>query len=46
MKLWRLRPDALAVPLVLDVPAAFFNALDAQLAAKGFQAGSVAGATA
>ena len=46
VKLWRLRPDALAVPLVLDVPAAFFSALDAQLAAKGFHARSVAGATA
>ena len=32
--------------MVLDVPAAFFSALDAQLAAKGFHARSVAGATA
>lgn len=31
-KLWRLRPDALAVALELDVPAAFFRALDALLA--------------
>ena len=35
VKLWRLRPDALAVPLVLDVPPAFFRALDALLAAQG-----------
>ena len=34
-KLWRHRPDALAVPLELDVPAAFFDALDGRLAARG-----------
>lgn len=31
-KLWRVRPDALAVALELDVPDAFFHALDALLA--------------
>jgi tetraacyldisaccharide 4'-kinase len=31
-KLWRLRPDALAVTLELDVPATFFRILDALLA--------------
>jgi tetraacyldisaccharide 4'-kinase len=36
VKLWRLRPDALAVPLVLDVPPAFFSALDGLLAARGY----------
>ena len=36
LKLWRLRPDALAVPLQLDVPAAFFAALDGRLAARGY----------
>ncbi len=30
-KLWRHYPDALAVPLVLEVPIAFFEALDARL---------------
>lgn len=30
-KLWRHRPDALAVPLMLEVPRAFFDALDARL---------------
>ena len=37
-KLWRLAPDALAIPLVLTIESAFFEALDAciseQLAAK------------
>lgn len=32
VKLWRVRPDAWAVPLVLDIPAAFFSDLDARLA--------------
>lgn len=32
-KLWPLHPGALAVPLQLDVPAAFFAALDERLAA-------------
>ncbi|MFT4194904.1 tetraacyldisaccharide 4'-kinase, partial [Ottowia sp.] len=36
VKLWRLRPDALAAPLRLHVPAAFFAALDAALAARGY----------
>ncbi len=36
LKLWRLRPDALAVPLLLDVPAAFLAALDERLAAQGY----------
>ncbi|MBN9405910.1 MAG: tetraacyldisaccharide 4'-kinase [Burkholderiales bacterium] len=36
MKLWRHRPDALAVPLQLQVPAAFFAALDERLAARGY----------
>ena len=35
VKLWRWRPDAWAVPLALDVPAEFWNALDARLAACG-----------
>jgi len=30
-KLWRLRPDALAVPLLLEMPAAFLAALDERL---------------
>lgn len=33
VKLWRHHADALAVPLQLDVPAAFFAALDERLAA-------------
>lgn len=33
VKLWPRCPDALAVPLQLDVPAAFFRALDDRLAA-------------
>ena len=36
VKLWRHRPDALAVPLQLQVPAAFFAALDERLAARGY----------
>ena len=35
VKLWPLAPNALAVPLVLDVPPAFFAALDEALAARG-----------
>ena len=35
VKLWRHQPQALAVPLQLDVPAAFFAALDQRLAARG-----------
>ncbi|MEZ5608634.1 MAG: tetraacyldisaccharide 4'-kinase [Burkholderiaceae bacterium] len=35
-KLWRHRPDALAVPLELEVPAAFFAMLDERLAARGY----------
>lgn len=31
-KLWRYHPQALAVPLILHVPDAFFEALDTQLA--------------
>lgn len=34
VKLWHRHPDALAVPLHLEVPAAFFQALNAQLAAR------------
>ena len=36
LKLWRHEPNALAVPLVLDVPPAFFSALDERLAAQGY----------
>ena len=36
IKLWRHAPDALAVPLVLDVPATFFAALDERLSAQGY----------
>ncbi len=36
LKLWRHRPDALAVPLQLDVPPAFFTALDERLAARDY----------
>ena len=36
LKLWRHEPNALAVPLVLDVPPAFFTALDERLAAQGY----------
>jgi len=35
-KLWPLAPDALAVPLRLDVPPAFFAALDSALHARGY----------
>ena len=38
LKLWRHQPAALAVPLQLKVPAAFFAALDARLAAQGYHA--------
>lgn len=34
-KLWRLHPDALAVPLRLEIAPGFFEALDAKLAALG-----------
>lgn len=33
VKLWPLQPDALAVPLALDIPQAFFDLLDQRLAA-------------
>ncbi|HQD14853.1 MAG TPA: tetraacyldisaccharide 4'-kinase [Ottowia sp.] len=36
VKLWSRRPDALAVPLRLAVPPAFFAALDERLAARGY----------
>jgi len=36
VKLWRWRPDAWAVPLALDVPATFWNALDERLARRGY----------
>lgn len=39
LKLWRHKPTALAVPLVLEVPAAFFAALDQRLAAQGYHPG-------
>ena len=39
LKLWRHEPTALAVPLVLEVPAAFFAALDQRLAAQGYHPG-------
>ncbi|MFV0681328.1 tetraacyldisaccharide 4'-kinase [Ottowia sp.] len=35
-KLWPHQPDALAVPLLLHVPAAFFAALDEALATRGY----------
>ena len=39
VKLWRLRPEALAVPLVFEPDAAFFEALEAKLSSvDGFQA--------
>ena len=31
LKLWRIAPDALAIPLLFQVDAEFFNALDAQV---------------
>ena len=34
-KLWRLHPDALAVPLRLEIAPGFFEALDAKLTALG-----------
>jgi tetraacyldisaccharide 4'-kinase len=43
LKLWRHRPDALAVPLQLDVPPAFFAALDERLAARGYHPRNPAG---
>ena len=36
LKLWRRRPDALAVPLMLEVPADFLAALAAALAARDY----------
>jgi tetraacyldisaccharide 4'-kinase len=36
LKLWRSRPDALAAPLDLHVPPAFFAALDEALRARGY----------
>ncbi len=36
IKLWRRAPQALAVPLRLEVPAAFFDALDQLLATRGY----------
>lgn len=36
VKLWHHAPDALAVPLQLEVPTAFFDALDQRLAARGY----------
>lgn len=38
VKLWRLRPDALAVPLVVRLDAPFWQALERLLAARGTQA--------
>ena len=38
LKLWRSDPAAWAVPLVLDVPPAFFAALNERLAARGYHA--------
>ena len=46
VKLWRREPDALAVPLALDVPPAFFDALDQQLAARGMRPRGANGASA
>jgi tetraacyldisaccharide 4'-kinase len=34
VKLWRLRPDAWAVPLQVDIPAAFWEAFDRLLEAR------------
>ncbi|QTD44711.1 tetraacyldisaccharide 4'-kinase [Ottowia testudinis] len=39
-KLWRHDPAALAVPLLLNVPPAFFAALDERLAAQGYHPAS------
>jgi tetraacyldisaccharide 4'-kinase len=36
LKLWRRRPDALAMPLDLEALAGFFAALDAALRARGY----------
>ncbi|MFY3383467.1 tetraacyldisaccharide 4'-kinase [Paracidovorax sp. MALMAid1276] len=36
VKLWAAHPDALAVPLQVQLPSAFFAALDARLDALGF----------
>ena len=44
VKLWLHRPDALAVPLRLEVPPAFFAALDDRLAARGYHPASHADA--
>jgi tetraacyldisaccharide 4'-kinase len=46
LKLWRHRPDALAVPLVLQVPAELLSALDAALHARGYHPRSPASAPA
>lgn len=35
-KLWRAAPQALAVPLQLELPPAFFGAVDSALAARGY----------
>ncbi len=35
VKLWRLRPDALAVPLELSIDPAFYDSFDAWFAALG-----------
>lgn len=37
MKLWRLRPDALAVPLRIDLEIGFWNALEQLLRTRGTQ---------
>ncbi|MDR1968845.1 MAG: tetraacyldisaccharide 4'-kinase [Burkholderiaceae bacterium] len=40
VKLWPRQPDALAVPLRLDLPAAFYTALDERLALRGYHPGN------
>jgi tetraacyldisaccharide 4'-kinase len=44
LKLWRHRPDALAAPLVLQVPPGLLSALDAALHARGYHPRSPAAA--
>ncbi|WP_312594037.1 tetraacyldisaccharide 4'-kinase [Comamonas terrigena] len=41
VKLWPLQPDALAVPLELDIPQAFFDLLDQRLATARLSSAAV-----
>ncbi|MEG3000265.1 MAG: tetraacyldisaccharide 4'-kinase [Comamonas sp.] len=43
VKLWPLQPDALAVPLALDIPQAFFDLLDQRLAAARLSSAAARG---